>query len=351
MTVPKVSVVIPVYNTEEYLKECVDSLTSQTMSEIEIILVDDGSSEKCAELCDSLARNDERIVVIHKENQGQGIARNAGMAVARGEYIGFVDSDDFVDVNMYQALYTAAKNNDADVVMSGVTFVGGNTFSKTGDFEEKDYFDKETVFENKGMKQVLLGIVGALPSEADDSRYGVSVWKNIFRRDLIIKENLKFVSEREIISEDAIFCVDFMCCAKKAVGIPGPFYRYRRNDQSFSKAYRKDRFDKILIFLEEIEKHIKGTVTKDEYHLYLKRLIQGYARILCAQEIMYAKEQGIDYLSLKKRLRMICENQLVSDTLRSYPWYKLPKKQAAFAFAMKYKLYFLQKIMVLFRAG
>ncbi len=350
MAVPKVSIIVPVFNTEKYLKQCVDSLSSQTLKEIEIILVDDGSREECAILCDELARGDDRIKVIHKHNEGQGIARNCAIKVSSGEYIGFVDSDDFVDLNMYEALYLAAKRNDADIVMSGVTFVGGNTFSSSGDFEEKDYFLEETVFENDDIKQVLLGVVGALPTEPDDSRYGVSVWKNIFKRSLLEEESIEFVSERKIISEDTIFVVDYLSKAKKAVGIKGAFYRYRRNDESFSKSYRSDRFEKILVFLDALEERIKNTVTKNEYDLYLKRLIQGYARILCSQEIMYAKDKNITFVNLRKRLRNICENDLISSTLKSYPWYKLPKKQAAFAFAMRYKLYFLQKIMVLFRA-
>ena len=350
MSTPKVSVVIPVYNTEKYLKQCIDSITSQTLREIEIIIIDDGSREECARLCDEFAANDARIKVIHKENEGQGIARNHGIEAASGEYIGFVDSDDYVDVQMYEALYAAAQKHDADIVMSGVSFVGGNTFSKEGEFVEKDYFNEETVFENEDVKQVLLGVVGANPSESDDSRYGVSVWKNIFKRSLILDKKIEFVSERKIISEDAVFVVDFLRHTTKAVGIPGAFYRYRRNDESFSKAYRSDRFEKVLIFIAEIEERIKDVVTKDEYDLYLKRLIQGYARIVCSQEIMYAYENKIRYKDLRSRLKMICENKLVSDTLRTYPWYKLPKKQAAFAFAMKYRIYRLQKLMVMFRS-
>ena len=350
MTTPKVSIVIPVYNTEKYLVQCIESLTKQTLKEIEIIIVDDGSKEECAVLCDELAKNDARIKVIHKKNEGQGIARNCGIEASCGEYIGFVDSDDYVDITMYENLYLVAKNNDADIVMSGVSYVGGNTFGKEGEFSEKNYFDKETVFENSDIKELILGVVGAMPSDKDDSKYGVSVWKNIFRKAVLNDGEIQFVSERKIISEDTIFVVDFLRKCKKAVGMSGAFYRYRRNDESFSKAYRSDRFEKILVFISELEKRIKNIVTKEEYDLYLKRLIQGYARILCSQEIMYAKENNIKYADLSKRLKMICENQLVSDTLKTYPWYKLPKKQAAFAFAMKYKLYFLQKIMVLFRA-
>jgi hypothetical protein len=261
-----------------------------------------------------------------------------------------VDSDDYVDTEMYEALYSVAEKNAADIVMSGITFVGGNTFSKSGECVEKIYFDNETVFTEENVKQLILGVVGALPSDADDSRYGVSVCKNIFKRSLLNDKEIEFVSERKIISEDTIFMIDYLKHTKKAVGIPGAFYCYRRNDESFSKSYRSDRFEKVMVFLSTLEEYIKCILTKDEYDLYLKRLIQGYARVLCSQEIMNAKEKRIKYSNLSKRLKMICENELVSSTLKSYPWYKLPKKQAAFAFAMKYKLYFLQKIMVLFRA-
>ena len=347
---PKVSIIIPVYNTEKYLKQCIESLTNQTLSEIEIIMVDDGSKEECALLCDELAEKDKRIKVLHKQNEGQGTARNHGLKVATGEYIGFVDSDDYVKPEMYEVMYKAAKNNDADLVLSGVCFVGGNTFAKSGEYEEKSYFDSEVIFTKNDIKQVLLGIVGALPYESDDSRYGVSVCKNIFKRSLLNDNKLEFVSERKIISEDTIFMIDYVKCSQKVVGIPGAFYFYRRNDESFSKAYRSDRLEKHLILFTEIEERIKDITTESEYKLYLNRIIQGYSRVLCSQEIMYAYEQKLKYSKLKERLKRICANKTIADTLKTYPWYKLPKKQAAFAFAMKYKLYFLEKIMVILRA-
>ena len=350
MTTPKLSVVVPVYNTEKYLKVCIDSIVSQTLSDIEIIIVDDGSKEECAVLCDELAKGDERIKVIHKENQGLGLARNTGIEASKGEYVGFVDSDDYIDVNMYKSLYDAAVKNDADVVVSGISFVGGNTFGKSGEYVEKHYFDKETIFEKENINQFLLGVVGALPYEPDDSRYGVSVCKNIFKRSIFCNEKVEFVSERKIISEDTLFMVDYIKVAKKAVGIPGAFYCYRRNDESLSKSYRADRLEKVLIFLAELEEHIKDMVSKEKYQLYFDRLIQGYGRILCSQEIMYAWDNKIKYSILKERLKKICTSEMMVDALKIYPWYRLPKKQAAFAFAMKYKLYFLQKLMVLFRA-
>ena len=178
----------------------------------------------------------------------------------------------------------------------------------------------------------------------------MNVCKNIFKRSLLFEEKIEFVSERKIISEDTLFMVDFIKFAKKAVGIKGAFYRYRRNDESLSKSYRSDRFEKVVIFLIELEEHLKDILAKEEYKLYLDRLKEGYGRILCSHEIMYARENKIKYFDLKKRLKTICESQMIKDSLKEYPWYRLPKKQALFAFSMKYKLYFLQKLMVILRA-
>ena len=350
MAQPKVSIIVPVYNTERYLKQCIDSITAQTLDDIEIIMVDDGSKEECARLCDELAKTDPRIQVIHKINGGLGFARNSGMEIARGEYVGFIDSDDYIRPEMYESLYTAAIKHDADLVVSGLSFVGGNTFSQPDDYIEKHCFEQETVFEADGVKQLLLGTIGALPKEPEDSRYGVSVCKDIFRRSLLCEENIIFFSERQFISEDTLFMADYIKHVKKAVGIHGAFYCYRRNDASLSKSYRSDRFEKVMIFFAELEEHLRAILPEEEYRLYLDRLIQGYGRVLCSQEIMHAHDEKIPYRALRVRLMQICTHEKMAAVLKTYPWHQLPKKQAAFAFAMKHRLYRMQKWMVLLRA-
>lgn len=349
MTKPKVSVIVPVYNTEKYLQRCLDSIVKQTLQEIEIILVDDGSKAACALLCDRWAQTDDRIRVIHKENGGLGFARNSGMEAATGEYIGFVDSDDYIDPAMYETLYTAATKNNADLAVSGICFVGGNTFSQSEDVQPKSYFDQETVFAKEDIQTLLLGVIGALPHEPDDSRYGVSVCKNIFRNGLVKQNNLAFQSERKILSEDTLFMVDFIKRSARAVGVPGAWYCYCRNGDSLSKAYNSQRFERSIVFLDELEKQIAQDVSRAEYKIYLDRLIQGFGRILCSQEIVHARDAKIKYSVLRKRLKEICTNDKIKAVLKTYPWQKLPIKQAAFAFAMKYRLFFLQKIMVLLR--
>ena len=110
-----VSVILPIYNVELYLKECIESVIGQSYKDLEIILVDDGSTDQSPYICDEYAKIDRRIKVIHKKNGGLGYARNSGMKVATGEYVAFVDSDDYVDLDMFESMYNSAKKYDADL--------------------------------------------------------------------------------------------------------------------------------------------------------------------------------------------------------------------------------------------
>lgn len=347
MAQPKVSIIVPVYNAEKYLERCITSLVSQSLKDLEIILVDDSSSDSSLELCNKAADEDSRIKVIHKVNEGAGKARNAALAVATGEYIGFADSDDFVEADMFKTLYEKAKEYDADLVMSGFLFVDGNMFSEKGECVRKDYFEKDTHFESDDdLKRLRMGIIGSLPEDADDSKYGMSIWKNLFRHEIIKQNNITFQSEREMLSEDALFMVDYISCIKKATGIPEAFYNYCRNGDSISKSYKKDRFDKSLVFVSEVEKRFKKDIESVEYKVYIYRFWQAMCRVLCSQEIMYASDNSIKYSDLKKRLKAVCTHELTVEALKSYPIGTLPIKQRAFAYAMKYRLYLLLKVLV-----
>ena len=196
------------------------------------------------------------------------------------------------------------------------------------------------------MKKLRMGIVGSLPEDADDSKYGMSIWKNLFKLELIKKNNLTFQSEREIYSEDALFMIDYISCIKKATGISDAFYNYLRNEDSISKSYKKDRFEKSLAFMNEVEKRFKKDIKADEYRVYTDRFWQAMCRVLCSQEIMYAQDNDIKYSALKERLKMICTDSRTLNALKKYPIWKLPLKQGVFAFGVKHKLYFLLKLLV-----
>ena len=347
MTKPRISIIIPVYNVEKYLDRCINSLRNQTFKDIEIILVDDSSTDNSPEICDRLAMEDNRIKVIHKPNEGAGKARNAALKVATGEYIGFVDSDDYVEPCMYETLLNVAEKYNSDLVISGVNFVDGNMFSSEGERITKKYFENDTHFETpKQLKELKMGIVGALPDEQDDSKYGMSIWKNLFRHSIIKENNLTFSSEREMLSEDAMFMIDYISCINKATGIAEAFYNYCRNGESISKSYKKDRFEKAVVFVDMVENAFKKDISPNEYEIYLDRFWQALCRVVCSQEIMHSMDNGIKYSELKARLKYFCTHGRTLKTLKKYPINKLPFKQRLFAYGMKYRMYYLLKALV-----
>lgn len=344
---PKISVIVPVYRVEKYLGRCVNSLLGQTLSDIEIILVDDGSPDGCPALCDEFAKKDGRIKVLHKENEGLGLARNSGMGLAVGEYIAFVDSDDYVKSEMYRTLYEAAQRENADIAMCGLCCIGGIMSAKENDVQNINCFDGYTVFDGKeGIDRLMLDISGALPKEDQDSRYGFSSVKNIYRKEVLEKNKIRFLSEKEVMSEDVFFLLDFLDKCECAVGVPGAFYCYCRNGQSLSKSYRSDRFEKCRLIIDGINGVLSKRMDESVYKIYTDRLFQAYARAACMQEIQFAPSNGIDKKELDRRLKAICNSNRLKTTLKNYPWHKLPFTQAAFAFTMRFSLVGLQKLLV-----
>lgn len=344
---PKISVIVPVYRVEKYLGRCVNSLLGQTLSDIEIILVDDGSPDGCPALCDEFAKKDGRIKVLHKENEGLGLARNSGMSLAAGEYIAFVDSDDYVKSEMYRTLYEAAQRENADIAMCGLCCIGGIMSAKENDVQNINCFDGYTVFDGKeGIDRLMLDISGALPKEDQDSRYGFSSVKNIYRKEVLEKNKIRFLSEKEVMSEDVFFLLDFLDKCECAVGVPGAFYCYCRNGESLSKSYRSDRFEKCRLIIDGINGVLSKRMDESVYKIYTDRLFQAYARAACMQEIQFAPSNGIDKKELDRRLKAICNSSRLKTTLKNYPWHKLPSTQAAFAFTMRFSLVGLQKLLV-----
>lgn len=347
-----VSIIVPVFRVEKYLDRCVESLLGQTLKNIEIILVDDGSPDSCPEMCEEWAKKDSRIKVIHKENQGLGFARNSGLEKATGEFSGFVDSDDFVEPDMFEKLFSAAKRENADIAMCGLCCIGGIMTEKKDARENINCFDEYTVFcKKKEIDRLMLDISGAKPGEKQDSKYGFSSVKNIYRTEVIEKNSLRFLSEREVASEDVFFLLDFLKKAQCAVGIPGAYYCYCRNGESLSKSYRSDRFEKCALIIDGINERLKERMPESEYKIYTDRLFQAYARAACMQEIQFAKQNGLTKKELDLRLKAICASPRLKNTLKNYPWYRLPATQAAFAFTMRFSLVKIQKLLVKLKSG
>ncbi|WP_322018790.1 glycosyltransferase [Clostridium butyricum] len=158
-----ISIIVPIYNMQKYLRKCLDTLIKQTYDKLEIILVDDGSTDSSGVICDEYLLKDNRIKVIHKENAGVSDARNVGIAIAKGEYIGFVDPDDYIELNMYEKLLYLIKNNDCDIAICGYVIEDENGNSvKNLDKEIKNIIlNSEKAMKlliNNGNLEVILGI-------------------------------------------------------------------------------------------------------------------------------------------------------------------------------------------------
>ncbi len=206
----KVSIIIPVYNSEKYLERCFDSLLMQTLKDIEIICINDGSTDKSLNILKKYGSN---ITIITQENQGQSAARNRGLDIAKGEYIAFVDSDDWVDIDFFKNLYDAAKKHDADIAVAGIIRL--HTFWKKYHLK----FTKEIVTNDLNKKFELCDV--------PDKSY---VWNKIYKKEALLSNNLKFVEN--LIYEDCIFTPQALHKLNKLVTVPNTYYHYFSHSNS-----------------------------------------------------------------------------------------------------------------------
>lgn len=237
---PKVSIIVPVYNVEKYLNQCIQSLLNQTLKDIEIILVNDKSPDNCPAICDSYANKYQNIRVIHKTcNQGLGLACNSGLEVAKGEYIAFCDSDDFIDNEMYNTLYVLANEYHCDAVYSGL-----KTVNLDGDFITNVSHPNELRFyKNKNQINAFIQeMIASLPTEKEERKVQVSAKVVLYKHSIIKENHIRFMSERIYPSEDLLFNFDFLTKSNTVCLSPYIFYNYRTNPNSISHTLKKDKF-------------------------------------------------------------------------------------------------------------
>ena len=219
---PKISVIIPVYNTEKYLETCLDSIINQTYKNLEIIIINDGSTDSSLEICNKYKKIDKRIKLITGENKGQSVARNIGIKSATGSYIHFMDSDDFIPLNYYENMINTSTISDADMLLGGfyhekhpnlsIKFENINCFTS-----QNDKLEKTNIINNKFS------------------------WLYLIKRSLIIKNNIKFIEGK--IIEDAPVSIELALLANKIITVPNTqyFYRYNKNSSLNKKSYKQKR--------------------------------------------------------------------------------------------------------------
>lgn len=331
----KISVIVPVYNIEIYLNRCLNSIINQTFKDIEIIVVDDGSTDNSSNICKQFAEIDNRIKIIHKENNGLGLARNSGLDISIGDFVTFIDGDDYIENNALQLLYETATKQNCDIVYGGVYYDYKNKIIKKNNVNSLKVWNSE----NK-IKLFLLGLIGTMPESTKNTEYEVSVWKSLYRKDIFDRYNISFVSEREFISEDIIFDIDYIQHTNKIAMIPECIYHYCINDNSLSKIYRKDRFDKNIILYNELNRKLSYIFKEYEYQIRMDRFLITKARI-CINAIYNSNDKD-----KKDSIIKILNNKQIEEILARYDINRLPKKLSIFVKAMKNKNVFLIRLLL-----
>lgn len=312
----KVSIIIPIYKVEKYLDQCVQSAINQTLQDIEIILVDDESPDSCPQMCDDFAKKDSRIKVVHRNNGGLGFARNSGIDVATGEYVTFLDSDDFVDLNTYEHLYNIAKANSLDAI-----YYNFKRFTCENEVQPGIATTDIKTYKGDGIKELMLDIIASEPEAKVDHKIQCSSCTAMYRMDIIKENNVRFHSERELISEDLILNLDFLKHAKSVAFNSGEYYHYRVNPTSLSSTVRIDRIEKNYTLYTYIKEHLKywgiDEVQGEERNA---RLFIGYSRSAIIQLLQSNITKTQKKTWLKQQLKLSIWNKLG----KSYKWKSLP---------------------------
>lgn len=255
-----ISVIVAAYNIEAYLSRCLDSLLSQTYTNLEILVVDDGSKDGTGNICDRYAAKDSRIKVIHQENMGLSGARNSALTIASGEYIGYVDGDDWVEQNMYREMYYACEQQGAELAVCAYRQIGGH--------DQQSFSNQRYVLTREQALDVYI---------CDDKPYHIynSVWSKLFRRDIV--GNLQFpVGKR---SEDIMYTTCALTKCHTCVLLDTPYYNYvvDREGSIMNQGLHQRRFQDEIPFWKEQVDYLKGIgmelpAQKALYHFYRRML-------------------------------------------------------------------------------
>lgn len=271
---PKISLIIPVFNTATYLEECLKSITSQSYSNIEIIVINDGSTDNSKQICQRFADSDSRIRFIDKENEGLSETRNCGIEHSSGDYLMFVDSDDYIEQNAIERLVNATDGGSVDYVICGNYNLSTIKCSVRHIFNDDKYFKGEEY-----LSQILIPTLG--PTQ-DKFRPEIldrltPVWARLYKRSIVVSHNIRFITLNDIPSEALQFNFEFCFFANTAKYIDFPLYYYRRNTStSVTKPFRRDLVRKWSYWNE----YINNFLNKNNAAISLREAAKG--RLVCA---------------------------------------------------------------------
>lgn len=327
---PLVSVIIPVYNVEPYLRQCLDSVVNQTYKNLEIVCVNDGSPDRSIDILEEYAHRDNRLHVISIENQGLSGARNVGTAACNGEYLMYLDSDDWVDLDTVEKAITAMTDNSVDLVLWNYSKEYTSSSQPVKVFNHEELFTAEKYIR---LHQRLVGLTGDQLKHPEQCDSISTAWGKLYKTSIIQSHNMQFVDTRLIGTEDLLFNAEVFNYCTSAFAMPGCFNHYRKfNSSSLSRQYKPQIFQQWT----ELQRRLRIVCADIDYlqqsvsnRVALSTIGLGL-RIICTR--------AYDFTTKKKLLDEVITNQRYVESYKKLEISHMPLHWAVFFSCAKYKL-------------
>lgn len=303
-----VSFIIPAYNVESYIEKCIDSIINQKTNEWELILVDDGSTDATAEICDTYAQRDERIRVIRQKNAGSAVARNSGLDIAKGEWIAFIDGDDWIEGNFFETLQPYMEQ-DYDFIMYSYHEVRGT------DRVKKCGTHDEILLEKDKFRLMVMDVIDTEKRVPEVAASRSQFWTKVYRRQFLLQNQIRLDPDLRM-SQDVMFNLRVYNHAEKAIFIPQLLYNYRILDDSTCHRYSNEQVPRILKLTEAIGNYVDKTELRQEGSLlYQKRILVSLVNA-CRLDFCH-KSNPSSYAVRRKKFLQLCAQAPFSSALRA----------------------------------
>ncbi len=320
-----ITVIIPVYNAEKYIAECLESLINQTYKNLEIIVINDGSKDNSGTICDQYKEKDSRIQVIHKENGGVSLARNSGLEIAKGKYIAFVDGDDYLDKEYFEKMLKILKEKQVDIVLCGFNRVYDNNI-------EKVTKGKSLIMNKEEFLTDILNVQGGAGIVHS------KLWKKEVIQGINFDKNIK-------IGEDSFFCIQAVKNVNNVYVLDEALYNYRFNNESAVRKYKKDFPDLCLTSMKIAKKYIEKEYNNNKNIIKKFNNYIAYHILLIIVNYCFNNENKLNWIGQIKCLKEVCKVPEYKEAIKYSNYDGLSLTRKITLFTIKYKLYFITMLI------
>lgn len=329
----KISIIVPIYNVkEEYFKKCMETLINQTVDDIEIILINDGSTNNSGELCDKYSKQDKRVRVFHQENQGVSVARNKGIEEAKGKWILFVDPDDWIELDLCERLLNHTKEKEYDIIIFSFEEIFLNKKVRKNWNNKKEHIFNSSEIEL--LQQQILDYNGKFINN-----YFGAVWGNLFRKEFLSKYNINF-PKGIVKAEDTLFNLYALEKAQNIKYIDEVLYHYRHSDMSACYKYNNKIDQNLIQMLKEIEKFMIDNKKDNKLEYINSYYHKVYVSLIETLKLNYFhKDNNLGYFTNKKNFLKLINESIYKEMVNQNQFKERNKKMIVFM--IKYKMYFL----------